>query len=118
MNFLTVFVRPPGDLVYFVLVVVVLMACLLMTVGQAVRRNTQSASRLAAGLTFSFGAWMLILLAVVFALLRGEEFHLNSFRRSNVLFKCGSSLRWDWPSVPRPIPRWKSTFDAARSELR
>ncbi len=80
MNFLTVFVRPPGDLVYFVLVVVVLMACLLMTVGQAVRRNTQSASRLAAGLTFSFGAWMLILLAVVFALLRGEEFHLNSLQ--------------------------------------
>lgn len=80
MNFLTVFVRPPGDLVYFVLVVVVLMACLLMTVGQAVRRSTQSASRLAAGLTFSFGAWMLILLAVVFALLRGEEFDLNSLQ--------------------------------------
>lgn len=61
MSFLTIFVRPPGDLIYYVLIIAIIMACLLMAAGHHVRRGTRSTARLTIGLGGAFAAWLLLM---------------------------------------------------------
>jgi len=65
MNFLTIFVQPPGDLIYFVLVISVMMACLLMTLGQHLRERTRLTNRFMVGLMASLAAWSLLLVGAL-----------------------------------------------------
>lgn len=61
MSFLTIFVRPPGDLIYYVLIIAIIMACVLMAAGHHVRRGTRATSRLTIGLGGAFAAWLLLM---------------------------------------------------------
>lgn len=61
MDFLTVFVRPPGDLIYFILVVGVLLACLLMTIGQHIRESSRVTGRFLTGLSLALLGWVALL---------------------------------------------------------
>lgn len=61
MDFLTVFVRPPGDLIYFILVVGVLLACLLMTIGQHIRESSRVTARFLIGLSLALLGWVALL---------------------------------------------------------
>jgi signal transduction histidine kinase len=61
MSFLTIFVHPPGDLIYYVLIIAIIMACVLMAAGHHVRRGTRSTARLTIGLGGAFAAWLLLM---------------------------------------------------------
>lgn len=61
MSFLTIFVRPPGDLIYYVLIIAIIMACVLMAAGHHVRRGTRATARLTIGLSGAFAAWLLLM---------------------------------------------------------
>lgn len=61
MSFLTIFVRPPGDLIYYVLIIAIIMACVLMAAGHHMRRGTRSTARLTIGLSGAFAAWLLLM---------------------------------------------------------
>ncbi|MCU0465510.1 MAG: ATP-binding protein [Anaerolineae bacterium] len=61
MDFLTVFVRPPGDLIYFILVVGIILACLLMTIGQHIRESSRVTARFLIGLSLALLGWVALL---------------------------------------------------------
>lgn len=70
MDFLTIFARPPGELLYFVLVIALSFACLLMLVGQGARQNSDLRTR---RYLTAFAAvcvtWTLLVAAAVLTLL-------------------------------------------------
>ncbi|MBP6297911.1 MAG: hypothetical protein KA401_01080, partial [Anaerolineae bacterium] len=61
MNFLTVFIRPPGDLIYYVLIMAVILACALMAASHHIRRGNRSSSRLMIGLVGALVVWLLLM---------------------------------------------------------
>lgn len=61
MNFLTIFVRPPGDLIYYVTIMAIVLACALMAAGHQVRRGNRATWRFAIGLGAALTAWMLLM---------------------------------------------------------
>lgn len=73
MNFLTVFVQPPGNLIYFVLVIGLMMSCLLMTLGQHLRERTRLTTRYLIGLGVALGAWSLLLVGAVAVITAGAD---------------------------------------------
>lgn len=66
MNFLTVFVRPPGDLIYYILIMAVVLGCTLMTVGHHLWRGNRMTARLSIGAVGVLVAWLLLMAAAVF----------------------------------------------------
>ncbi len=72
-DFLNLFVRSPGDLIYFLAVVVVSQAAFFMALGQRLRRKQDTIARrytLAAGAVVV--VWALMMLGALFALLSGR----------------------------------------------
>lgn len=65
MSFLTVFVRPPGDLIYFMLILATLLVCALIAVGQHLRRGSRVTSRLTTGLVGALVAWLIAMGALL-----------------------------------------------------
>jgi signal transduction histidine kinase len=63
MSFLTVFVRSPGDVIYFALMAGVLLACLFMVIGQHIRAHTVVTGRLLRGIGGALTGWWVLLMA-------------------------------------------------------
>lgn len=73
MNFLTVFVQPPGNFIYFVLVIGLMMACALMVVGQHFQNRTRLTHRYLIGVGVALGAWALLLVGAVAIITAGGD---------------------------------------------
>ncbi len=65
MDFLTVFIRPPGDLIYFIVMIGSLMLCALMAGEQLVRHGGRVPRRMLTALGIALGAWLVGLLPAV-----------------------------------------------------
>lgn len=74
VDFLEIFVRPPGDLLYFLAILVICLASLLMALGERLRNPHNRVSlpyTLAAG--GAFWAWIVIMLGALFAILAEQD---------------------------------------------
>lgn len=74
IEFVNLFVRSPGDLIYFLVVVAVSQAALFMALGQRLRRPQDLSARryVLAGLGV-MAAWFLLMVGALVALLTGQE---------------------------------------------
>jgi len=69
VDFLNLFVRPPGDLLYFVTIIAVLLASLFMALGQQLRRpDDTAAKRYTIALVGSVAAWGMLMIGALLAL--------------------------------------------------
>lgn len=108
MNFLTVFVQPPGNLIYFVLVIGLMMACLLMTLGQHLRERTRLTNRFMGGLSVALAAWSLLLVGALTVITGGTDngaLTLLSIERPASLIAL---IAIAWALVTADDGRWKS----------
>ncbi|NWG16588.1 MAG: hypothetical protein HXY41_08135 [Chloroflexi bacterium] len=74
IDFLEIFVRPPGDLIYFLAIVAICLTSLLMAVGERLRSPHNRVSRRYALATGgAFLAWIVIMLGALFAILAEQD---------------------------------------------
>lgn len=108
MNFLTVFVQPPGNLIYFVLVIGLMLACLLMVVGQHLRERTRLTTRYLLGLGMGLAAWSLLLVGALAAITSGSDdgaLSLLSVERPATLI---AMIAIAWTFITVDSTQWKT----------
>ncbi|MDX2162523.1 MAG: ATP-binding protein [bacterium] len=73
VDFLNIFVRPPGDLLYYLAVFAITQASFFMALGQRLRRRTERApGRFVIGSLGVVVVWAMLLFGALFALLAGQ----------------------------------------------
>jgi signal transduction histidine kinase len=73
VDFINLFVRPPGDLLYYLAVIAITQASLFMALGQRLRRPKDRVSgRYVIAALGIMGAWSLLMVGAIFALLSGQ----------------------------------------------
>jgi signal transduction histidine kinase len=73
VDFINIFVRPPGDLLYYLAVIAITQASLFMALGQRLRRpKDRAAGRYVIAALGIMGSWSLLMVGATFALLSGQ----------------------------------------------